>query len=490
MKKSSGQVQIVEEKILSTSGNRGRSVGNNSKKTIREEVKKEVKKDVSKETPRSRKWKEKKVGNTPRKEAGGISLDTSFGRFGVDWMTPGQNMAIQKAVGKRVMPRWLMMPRMAGGEYADCICGTDAISVLRVPQTNYKVGDVIFQIKISPQLFPRTRLAALAPLWNRFRFKRLAFEYDNIADSTKSGQLLGFYDPDASRDWFSTADNFEIGSGLANSKPTQISQPQVWEVPNPNFSNMFTGQIGADVRLQEQGQFVIIATSDINYATVPTIGTLYIKYMVEFYSPQNNILHKPLFVSVDSGASPTPTTPFGVSPTATAGIYSDLVYDYTTSPNSKFTFDASGYVGGKLFIAFKANLNSGTFTGFSNSYNGMVVYDTTIMSNVSYAIWRAAATITGEDCFINFLITGTSLVLQNSNVWFSLVPPIAVAKPSKEQVELDELQLKFKKLEDRINSLSTSSGSDEHTHQYLEGVSQASCQSTSCSTCDKGKHSV
>jgi hypothetical protein len=186
---------------------------------------------------------------------------------------------------QRKMPR-LQTTMNENGNVVDVLTGTDLLGTITSAEPS--PGDILFRQEISPSLFASTRLAQFSSLYQRYRFRRIKFVYEPIANATNSGQLLGFADFDVDNVLTTnTPENLSIGAAHQGEGITQVWQPMVFDMGQVfTFTDLYT-EAGSgennDPRLSVQGVFYILAASAIS-AGIP-LGNVYVDYEIEFSIP-------------------------------------------------------------------------------------------------------------------------------------------------------------------------------------------------------------
>lgn len=213
-----------------------------------------------------------------------------LGGFGIDSGSGKRSMGHMAGLGMRSIDVQRKMPRFTstvrdGGVQVDVLSGTDVLGAVS-SGTGCKAGDLLFVQKINPSLFLHTRLAQFAPLYQRYRFKKVRFVYEPIASATQSGQVLGFCD-------------FDVDALISENTPLNIQRgaahqgqaiSQIWDYrqfdmgQSPTFTDLFTDPYGDEPRLFIQGVFYLIAASDI-VENLP-LGNIYVEYEIEYSIPQ------------------------------------------------------------------------------------------------------------------------------------------------------------------------------------------------------------
>lgn len=344
-------------------------------------------------------------------------------RFNTASSNEGGYLGVMAPAQKEVKEGFKMWVRRGfGGEQCTVLHGTDSLANLSLDVEEIPCGYILKAIKLSPALLPHTRAAAMAPLWERFRFTRLMVHYTPIAGTTASGQILGFYDPDSTASWKNADENFTRGPAFAVHEANQISQRQTWHIKNPQFTNMFTNQTGIDPRLQTQGQFLVMANSILLKSIAPSLGNLTIEYELELYSPQMGVDLTPKFGWLVGSGTITPSKPMGEAELAPL-YYSNLAWQ--TIGTALSTIELQSQSEGGFLISIISIDYTGTLLGIlQDPMEGLKTtpaYTNQGFSSSS-AVQISAWEITRPEVHINFTCTGTSLVLTESN-WVLLSLP-------------------------------------------------------------------
>jgi len=221
----------------------------------------------------------------------------------------------------------VVMPRITSsfgkrGERVDVCVGTEFMSAISNEVAGAAPGDILATLLINPSVFSQTRLVEFAKLYQRYRFRKLNFWYKPIANTTQSGQLIGFgdYDPDNILT-LNSPDNISTAAahiGQATGK--------LWETIRfpfgvlDDYTTLFVDTNSEEKRLSFQGVYYLLAASDIA-SSITALGNLYIDYEVEFSIPLLQPSQQQLSVAViDNGTSPTLTNPMGTNPGLSAAI--------------------------------------------------------------------------------------------------------------------------------------------------------------------------
>jgi hypothetical protein len=415
--------------------NKKSQVNNKNAKSARNDGKggKKTAQGASKAASQNARWNFKldKVGYGPF-QLGGLSMGSDRAARSTAMVGLGQYATpIQ-----RRQPRWRSEVR-TGGEQVEILTGTDRIGAVSSSEAGNLAGDLLFTQRIQPKMFEQTRLEQIAPLYQRYRFKRVSFIYEPTANATQGGQLLGFCDFDADSVIIENSPaNLQRAAAHEGQAVTQIWQKQVFSMgQSPSFTDLFTDTNGDDPRLFIQGVFYLMAGTDLP-AGIP-LGTIYVDYEIEFTIPQlgntTTAVHAGVvrYTSVDAqlmpGSSPAAMrVTFGqLEPTQSLG---DLNF-YLSDLNRTLHFDAN--VGDDIQITSWVRIQatatitqemvsgasldylSGNLTG--NTVLSILELDTSQTNNgtgpgaIISMCWAFRGTARGRDCYISPLLLSGSL---------------------------------------------------------------------------------
>lgn len=190
---------------------------------------------------------------------------------------------------QRMKPMTMATTRRRDG--AACrIHGTDFFRAVSSGAANV-AGDVLISAVVNPAQLGVSRLATLATLYERYKFKSLKFRYDPIAPATTAGQLIGYVDYDTLDDPTGLAgvQNLQRAAAHYGEKPVQVWQgserPVFWEIKDVDpLTDLYVDSDGTDPRWTNQGRFVLLAASTLPATTA--LGNIYMDYDIEFYIPQ------------------------------------------------------------------------------------------------------------------------------------------------------------------------------------------------------------
>jgi len=220
-----------------------------------------------------------------------------------------------------VMPR--VVPSMnSKGESVDLCFGTEFLSSISNDLAGSAPGDLLATLLINPSNFSQTRLVEFSKLYQRYRFRKLNFYYKPIANSTQSGQIIGFgdYDPD---NIISTnsPDNISLAAAHLGQRTGKI-----WETVRfpfgvvDDYTTLYVDTNAAEKRLSYQGVYYLLAASDIE-SDIGPLGNLYVDYEVEFSIPLLQPTSQQISLAViDGNTSIGPQAPFGTNPQLTSAI--------------------------------------------------------------------------------------------------------------------------------------------------------------------------
>jgi hypothetical protein len=216
----------------------------------------------------------------------------------------------------------------------DVLRGTEFVGTINNLDTVLS-GSLLKVAQINPGSFFDTRIAQFNPLYQRYRFRRLNFIYEPVANATQSGQLIGFcdYDPDLIL-VSDTVQNISTAAAHQGQQICQIWQPQVFPFGvTDDYTTLYTSledDMVLENRLIFQGVFYLIAASDL---PVGPMGNIYIEYECEFYIPQ--------LASPASGVSDWSLTWASIVGSAT-GISGSNPFGPSVSPFTPYTSGGFG----------------------------------------------------------------------------------------------------------------------------------------------------
>jgi len=236
-----------------------------------------------------------------------------------------------------VMPS--MSREMRGDTAIQVLRGTEFLQAITTPSSpSTDVGALLAVIAINPTAFLKTRIAQFAPLFQRYRFRKLNFIYEPIANATQSGQIIGFGDYDFDNQITTNSeDNVRQAAAHINQSISQIWEPRSFPFGIlDDFTTLFTNLNGGENRLIYQGVFYLIAASFLGPEF--GIGNIYIEYECEFSIQQLAVEDVPgtvLSLVAGTGSAVTWNELF-------VGLSSEIIDDYQSNLN--FTVTTEGTV--------------------------------------------------------------------------------------------------------------------------------------------------
>lgn len=278
------------------------------------------------------------------------------------------------------------------GVQVDVLEGTDIVGPINL-ETVKNTGDVLLEAFISPAALHNTRLAQLAPLYQRYRFLEIEFIYQPIANATQSGQVIGFctFDPDsplAAED----ALNLNKAAAFYGNRQNQIWEPASYGQHQPStMTDLYIDPSGADVRFSYQGIFYLIAAGELASSglALGQIGTIYMRYKVELYIPQ-----------LQSGVGSIAASKYTFLSDCTAGVlapFGDGQLSALGTSNSvtvqgldSHTVRVLGLTGGS-FVAFAAGASLAGASGSVSQTGGTgtVVGGTIVLANSAFVLFNS-----------------------------------------------------------------------------------------------------
>lgn len=269
------------------------------------------------------------------------------------------------------MMRPLRMRTIRGRSSTRCI-GTDYLCAITIGGTAAAAGDVLYTTVVNPSTLGLGRLATIAKLFERYKFKSLKFRYAPVANAQVTGQILGYVDYDTMDDPTGTSgvQNLQRAGAHLGEKPVQVWQgsekPVFWEIKDVDpMTDLYCDSDGTDPRWTNQGRFVLLAASAIASGTA--CGNIYLDYDVEFYIPQ---------------MESTPTFGYGMKQTGSGTLSAASIFGSvrgleswnnipgitctaTTMSLPAGTYQVWGYLSGTVLAAF-SNSSTGTVVAGSS----------------------------------------------------------------------------------------------------------------------------
>jgi hypothetical protein len=173
--------------------------------------------------------------------------------------------------------------RMTATEDDAVVTGADFLGFVDV--NSHVSGDVRFSMHINPFMLPKSRLAAAAHIYEKWRIRRMTFRYVPSVPTSQAGQLIQYVDYDVTNTLVTSApDNVSVAS--AHTKNTPFA---VWDNSVVTYGRecpwLFTSNNGVDDRLDSAGLFTVVCVS--NFTGSIALGALYVDYEVEFLQGQS-----------------------------------------------------------------------------------------------------------------------------------------------------------------------------------------------------------
>lgn len=156
---------------------------------------------------------------------------------------------------------------------------------------------------ISPSAFPGTRLTQLAPLWERYRFRRFKLRWVPAVPKTVACQLIVYQDTDPLDDPSAIPDPDALvrqATAQTGSQQFNFISPMAIELAQRADDQLYyTGPDKQNERFSRQGNFYIIQVTDpLNFngealTSDFMAGSLYVDWECEFQIAQINPSAKP-----------------------------------------------------------------------------------------------------------------------------------------------------------------------------------------------------
>lgn len=157
---------------------------------------------------------------------------------------------------------------------------------------------ILLANSISPSAYPGTRLTQLAPLWERYRFRRFKLRWVPAVPKTIACQLIVYQDTDPLDDPSSISDADSLvrqATAQTGSQQFNFINPMSIELAQRADDQLYyTGEDKLNERFSRQGNFYVIQVTDpLNFnggAITDDImaGSLYVDWECEFQVAQIN----------------------------------------------------------------------------------------------------------------------------------------------------------------------------------------------------------
>ena len=146
-------------------------------------------------------------------------------------------------------------------------------------------GATLLNWDVSPSNLLGSRAAALAALYEKYRFKVMQFEWVPEVGSNTNGKVLLTYDADClDATPPATLQGLVQATSFAGSKDTTVWKPAAIKIVEREDTLYFTNEVASsDPRFVFQGQFYLMngGANTLN----SKLGAVYLSFEVEFYKP-------------------------------------------------------------------------------------------------------------------------------------------------------------------------------------------------------------
>jgi len=308
------------------------------------------------------------------------------------------------------------------------IKGTDFLTSVTIGGTSAVAGEVLTTSVVNPKRLGIARLATMATLFERYKFKSLKFRYAPACPTNTAGQLLGYVDYDTYDDptGLTGVQNLQRAAAHYGEKPVEVwggTSPVFWEIKDIDpMTDLYVDSDETDPRWTNQGRFVLLAATAIANGTV--CGNIYLDYDIEFYIPQVELTPTNGYAyRLVGGGSLSSTDVFGTVPVA--GSWNNLPVLHTASTMT-FTIPAGSfsiwsYVAGTTVSAY--TFTGGTSVYEASIYNAAANVGMFVSQRYSAVPWTLTAAC-------------TAAAVAGSQIMISLLPSSAV---TLSQRKLDRL---------------------------------------------------
>lgn len=319
------------------------------------------------------------------------------------------------------------------------VTGNDYLTTV-VVNTTTNVGSVLTAFNINPSTIPNARLAAIASTYELFRVEYIEFHYMNSINTTITGQMVMYVDPDPADAPNNVSGTSQIQKAMSakNSKTFAIFKDAVVRyTPDRKLTDMYISP-GVDPRFASYGTFVL-ASNTTGYTGPLTCGTLMMRYKIAFKKPL--IETTPSFYNVQAWNSGIPTAAnFTNAMTPTSGSFGGA----TVVPNG-FLINAPGYY--LILTAMSGTVLTGTFQMAGGAGYTIVTNMSVIAAALTAVTFAAVVFVSSSTTTLSYNTTGITLTGgSNGRAW--LIPITAnLFKPATQVSRLDKIE----KLLSRLN---------------------------------------
>lgn len=371
-----------------------------------------------------------------KRNARAVSALNRKGMNTLDMISSNQG---RMAIAPPALNPQVVAPKMVSGfdkqgNPVDVLCGTEFLSTITSKEVGNTQGAILFSAPINPSSFPLTRLAQFAPLYQRYRFRKLNFIYGAIAPETQAGQVIGFGDYDV--DNMLTTDspsNMNQAAAHIGERVNQVSEHALYPFGiRDSFTSLYTSLTEAEARLIYQGVFYLLAASSLPNNL--QLGNIYLEYEIEFSINQLQVsaVDKLTLNSYCNGTVTTPPTittsmlPSTLAFSNLGGIYSNNIVQSITPGGVNYNLPAGNYAigvtstqtqgsaagGGTVQVLPNASAVGGSATLLPGALTTLTGTNNYVLTQDYFGILQVVPTIPGDTVLVtinpNMVVTGTA----------------------------------------------------------------------------------
>jgi hypothetical protein len=210
-------------------------------------------------------------------------------------------------------------PKMRVSQKGDTITITsvDYISPLTAASGGNNAGDVLFTLPVNPFAVPTSRIAAMAPLYERYVPEGVFVKFKPTAPATSPGSIVGYVDNDPLDIPVSTAGTVNLQRACAHKGATECSiwQPMTFglDLKKQGGQNHYYCDRQGVNRFNSCGRIVVLAATGLS-AGQP-LGNLELTWTFRFSIPANEVPSVPAasgtFTNFTSGVRANPMGSIG-----------------------------------------------------------------------------------------------------------------------------------------------------------------------------------
>jgi len=176
------------------------------------------------------------------------------------------------------------------------VTGTEYLTSISVQTTGNQLvwtqaGQTIYSVPIHPKFFSGTRLLALARLYQKYRYKRITFEYIPTVPSTQDGSIMMYMDYDIENNISVIGDlDTRLREAMSHlgSRMFNVYTYGRTSLEDDNQLDSYYFETGIDPRTENQGVLNVIATSTyapVNSAegAIISLGNIIVHYEIELF---------------------------------------------------------------------------------------------------------------------------------------------------------------------------------------------------------------